>query len=155
MKLIAKEQQGDIMLLTFRDENGDIIVQPVALDIWTKVQRVRNKYERKEERALERYIRYKVLEYIDGVSETEALFVASDQVCEMAEKSDVRNRIYEAIELLPEIQKRRVKAYLIEGLTYQQIADSENVYFNAARISIKKAKNNLKKILSGGCYLAP
>jgi len=147
MKLIAKEQQGDTMLLTFRDTNGDIIVQPVALDIWKKVCRVRNKYKRKEERALKRYIRYNVLEYIDGISEAEALYRILDPVNDKAEKNEAMRRVRAVIDPLTETQKQRVMLCLIYGLTYKQIAELEGVSVPAIQQSIKWSVKKIKKIL--------
>ena len=145
MKLIAKEQQGDIMLLTFRDTNGDIIVQPVALDIWKKVRRVRINDWRKQQRRRDRDFDYGVGEYIEDKSEMDMLSFIPDPVSDLAEKSDLVRRIYEAIEVLPEVQKRRVKAYLIDGLTYRQIAELEKRGKSPVSRSIQQATEKIRK----------
>lgn len=52
-----------------------------------------------------------------------------------------------AINLLPDIQKRRIKKYYFENKTEQQIAQEEGSTQQAVHIIIERAKENLKKIL--------
>ena len=59
-------------------------------------------------------------------------------------------RFPEALDTLPEIQRRRVTAYYIEGLTYQQISDYEGVALNAVVKSVNSAIENLKKYFKTG-----
>ena len=54
-------------------------------------------------------------------------------------------RFPEALANLPEIQRRRVTAYYIEELTYQQIADNEGVDHRAVMRSVESGLKNLKK----------
>lgn len=55
--------------------------------------------------------------------------------------------IKKAIELLPEIQKRRIKKYYFQDKTEQQIADEEKATHQSVHIILERAINNLKKIL--------
>lgn len=52
-----------------------------------------------------------------------------------------------AIDLLPEVQKRRIKKYYFEDKTEQQIADEENATHQSVHIILERALENLKKIL--------
>lgn len=52
-----------------------------------------------------------------------------------------------AIEMLPEVQKRRIKKYYFEDKTEQQIADEENATHQSVHIILERAIENLKKIL--------
>ena len=52
-----------------------------------------------------------------------------------------------AIEMLPDIQKKRIKRYYFDDLNVCQIAELEGVAHQVVDRSIKKAINNLRKIL--------
>ena len=52
-----------------------------------------------------------------------------------------------AIDMLPEVQKRRIKKYYFEDKTEQQIADEENATHQSVHIILERAIENLKKIL--------
>jgi len=47
--------------------------------------------------------------------------------------------------LLPETQRRRLKAYFYEELTYQEIANREGVHHSAIVRSVEGALKKLKK----------
>ncbi len=63
----------------------------------------------------------------------------------------IRNSTFEelkkAIEMLPEIQKRRIKKYYFYDMTEQQIADEENATHQSVHIILQRGIENLKKIL--------
>ena len=63
----------------------------------------------------------------------------------------LRNMRYEAlhnaINKLPETQRRRLILYYFNGLTYSQIAEMEGCKYQTVQDSIYAALNNLKKIL--------
>lgn len=65
---------------------------------------------------------------------------------EFIEKSTF-NELKEAINKLPEIQKRRIKKYYFDEKTQQQIADEEKVDIRAVQYTLNIALKNLKKIL--------
>lgn len=57
-------------------------------------------------------------------------------------------KVHNAIEQLPEIQKRRIKMYFFDGMTYEEIADKENCKHPAVVKSVKASLEKLKIILS-------
>lgn len=57
------------------------------------------------------------------------------------------NELKEAINKLPEIQKRRIKKYYFDEKTQQQIADEEKVDIRAVQYTLNIALKNLKKFL--------
>ena len=65
---------------------------------------------------------------------------------EFIEKSTF-NELKEAINKLPEIQKRRIKKYYFDEKTQQQIADEEKVDIRAVQYTLNIALKNLKKFL--------
>lgn len=74
------------------------------------------------------------------------------EVAETVEDIVLRNiqteNLYEAIDKLPETQKRRLWMYFFDGMTYEQIAESEKCKHPAVVKSVKAALKNLKKFLS-------
>ena len=66
-----------------------------------------------------------------------------DYIIQKSTFEDLKN----AINLLPEIQKRRIKKYYFDDKTQQEIADEENVDIRAIQYSLNIALTNLKKIL--------
>lgn len=67
------------------------------------------------------------------------------------EEEVIRNVTFDelkkAINLLPEIQKRRIRKYYFEEKTQQQIANEEKVDIRSIQYSLNCALKNLKKIL--------
>lgn len=57
------------------------------------------------------------------------------------------NELKEAINKLPEIQRRRIKKYYFDEKTQQQIADEEKVDIRAVQYTLNIALKNLKKFL--------
>ncbi len=73
------------------------------------------------------------------------------EIPESVEDIVIRNlqneKLHNAIEQLPEVQKRRIRMYFFEGMTYEEIADAENCKHPAVIKSVKVALDKLKKIL--------
>lgn len=53
--------------------------------------------------------------------------------------------LHKAIDMLPEIQRRRLRLYYFSGYTYEQIADRESCTKQAVKKSIDSAIERLKK----------
>jgi len=64
-----------------------------------------------------------------------------DEVIEQLEQE----RLQELIGILPETQRRRLKAYYYDELTYREIGSSEGVHFSAVKRSVELALKNLKE----------
>ena len=56
-------------------------------------------------------------------------------------------KLKKAIEMLPVIQKRRIKKYYFEDKTQAKIAEEEDVDIRAVQYTLKKALKNLRKFL--------
>jgi RNA polymerase sigma factor (sigma-70 family) len=63
----------------------------------------------------------------------------------IADKSEVAY-VHRLLDALTETQRRRVRMYFFDRLTYQQIADYELVDESAVRNSVKQAIGKLKNI---------
>ncbi len=66
-----------------------------------------------------------------------------DYVIQKSTFEDLKN----AINLLPDIQRGRIKKYYFEDKTQQQIADEENVDIRSIQYTLKIALKKLKQIL--------
>ena len=62
-------------------------------------------------------------------------------------KKSTFDELKKATELLPEVQKRRIKKYYFEDKTEQQIAEEENATQQSVHIILERALENLKKYL--------
>ena len=75
------------------------------------------------------------------------------EVPETVEEIVLRNiqneKVHRAIEQLPEVQKRRIRMYFFEGMTYEEIAVKEKCKHPAVVKSVKAALEKLKRILVG------
>ena len=56
-------------------------------------------------------------------------------------------KVHRAIGMLPEVQKRRIKMYFFDGMTYEEIAEKEECKHPAVVKSVKVALEKLKNIL--------
>lgn len=56
-------------------------------------------------------------------------------------------KVHNAIGMLPEVQKRRIKMYFFDGMTYEEIAAREKCKHPAVVKSVKAALDKLKNIL--------
>ncbi len=73
------------------------------------------------------------------------------EVQESVEDIVIRNlqheKVHNAIGILPEVQKRRIKMYFFEGMTYEEIATRENCKHLAVVKPVKATLDKLKNIL--------
>lgn len=92
---------------------------------------------------------------IDGVDEQTDIFlyhkanVTSKSLTDEVEDKILLDEIKEAINLLDEIQKRRIKKYFFDNMTYEQIAKEEHCTKRAVKFSIdigiEKISKKIKK----------
>ncbi len=66
-----------------------------------------------------------------------------DEIIKRSEFAELKK----AIDMLPEIQRRRIKKYYFDDKTQQQIADEENVDIRAIQYTLNIALKKLKEIL--------
>ena len=77
----------------------------------------------------------------------ERVFQKEEDIEDAVVKKLEEERLYNAIEQLSEIQKRRLLKYYFEDKNYEQIAQEEGCSFQMVAKSVKSAIRNLKKIL--------
>ncbi|GAA6393466.1 hypothetical protein I4100191B2_09480 [Clostridiales bacterium] len=88
---------------------------------------------------------YYSLDCDDGIEYSACLHEPSPQ--ELMGRKEMFFRLWNALNSLPEIQGRRVDAYLILGKSCRQIAREEGVDKNAVRRSVRTGIESMKKYL--------
>ena len=88
---------------------------------------------------------YYSLDCDDGIEYSACLHEPSPQ--ELMDRKELFFRLWNALNSLPEIQGRRVDAYLILGKSYRQIAREEGVDKSAVRHSVESGIKQMKKYL--------
>ena len=77
----------------------------------------------------------------------ERVFQKEEDIEDAVVKKLEEERLYNAIEQLSEIQKRRLIKYYFEDKNYEEIAKEEGCSFQMVAKSVKAAIRNLKKML--------
>jgi RNA polymerase sigma-70 factor (ECF subfamily) len=115
------------------------------------------RYEKAHERNKYRHKAHYSLDVDDGI-EASALACHNDNPERVFAMMERHCNLCRALNSLPEIQGRRVDAYLILGKTQKEIADAEGVCEEAVRKSINKGIAAMKKnyeIFDKGGWVGP
>ena len=88
---------------------------------------------------------YYSLDCDDGIEYSACVHEPSPQ--ELLDRKEMFYLLWNALNSLPEVQGRRVDAYLILGKTYRQIAREEGVDKSAVRCSVESGIKRMKKYL--------
>lgn len=129
--------------ITFKDSNNNIQNVEISLEI----HNVFNSSELQDLREMnefDNHIEHSVL--IESTLHKRAIDLV-ETVEEIVEKKIRDEELYNAIDSLSIIQKRRIKMYYFEDKTLQEIAKIENCSIMSVKESIDTAKEKLKKIL--------
>lgn len=130
----------------------DHIEDDMIMEVTEEEYKVYKDFERKEnahERQMYRYNGQYSLDAGDG-TENETL-KNSLTLCDLYELKTTNEQIHKVIDLLPEKQARRIRAYFFDGMSQADIADVEGVSKAAISTSISESfkflEKNLKKFL--------
>ena len=115
------------------------VSRPVYLEFLRFIKTERN-LRRSDERHLEQS------DLTDETLFRRALF-PQKSVEETAFDSLRNEQLRQAIQQLPEIQRRRFVLYHEFGLTYEQIAEMEGCHFTSVRIAILRAEEKIRVII--------
>lgn len=145
MRIVKIEQRGETVLLTFRDMNGDQFMESLSLFLWEQICDLNEADRRAAATRGRQKRRHRLSEYIEGAYDYLAPETARDLVCDAVVDSDSDRIVLEAIDRLTETQRRRLLAYCMEGLTYQQVAEREGVDYSRVYRSIQHTMKILRK----------
>ena len=109
---------------------------------------IRRAYKRNEDKFYKRSIRGHIFSIDDEFEEHHPELFASNE-----KEKELHEALKEALQLLPEIQARRIRLYYFEGYQKLQIAAMEGVAEAVVGRSIAKGIKNLKNFLEGGLVL--
>lgn len=116
----------------------------ICVEVSTAVKRLLEQSDRQirsQRRQDRRYLSDE--SYIDGLTDTTNVYPHED-FANLITKMDNINRLYEAIEVLSEVQKRRLFLYYFGGLSYRQIGGKEGVNHKSVARSVEQALKKLK-----------
>lgn len=127
----------------FREEDGHLC----NLEVTREVFHIFDESELKDKSYLNEWDRH--IEHSDvwESSINERAVEAAASVEDIVLTKIEHEKLHIAIEHLPEVQRRRVKLYYFEGLTYEEIAEAENCKHPAVMKSVKAALEKIKKYL--------
>jgi RNA polymerase sigma factor (sigma-70 family) len=100
---------------------------------------------RSQRRQDRRYLDY--VGFMDEVNET-AMIDPQEDTANLFVRMEGYALLYAGIEKLSEVQRRRLCLHYVQNLTYQQIADLDNVSISAVGYSIKRATEQLFLMLT-------
>lgn len=141
--LLNKDKEKEIYVVSFKDGQGIYREVPVTKEIYEAM----DKFELHDLSELNEYDRHTEHSLIyENNLDSRALYKQMS-----LEDEYIRNSSFEAvrnaIELLPDIQKRRVKKYYYDNKSEYQIAKEEGTTHQAVNYTLSFARRNIKKIL--------
>lgn len=133
-----------ILKINYYSINGCYqVTETVDDNLGMEIEKIIEEFDRKE-RDYERKRRYNHVLSMDGMKYDD-IASQEDPVSYLLDRQETE-RIFHAIEMLPEVQKRRLKL-MLQGKKYREIADIEGVSVAAVGESIKAAQKALIKFL--------
>jgi RNA polymerase sigma-70 factor (ECF subfamily) len=140
--LLNIDEKG-IYKVAFKDGIGKFRIVEITQEVYEAFDRFEledksqmNKYERHIEHS-------EIFENNINERAMDKPISLEDEIIRKSTFEDLKN----AIEQLPEIQRRRIKKYYFEDKTQQDIADEENVDIRAIQYTLSIALKKLKEIL--------
>ena len=136
-------EERNIYIVAFKDVKGHLQKVEVSKEVYQAFDR----FELDDIKELNEYDRHiEHSEIFENNLESRAKEKPLSLEDEIIKKSTF-DELKKAIELLPEVQKRRIKKYYFEDKTEQQIAEEENATQQSVHIILERALENLKKYL--------
>jgi RNA polymerase sigma factor (sigma-70 family) len=128
--------------ITYKLANG----KRIRLDVTIEVKSLLEQADR-QTRSQRRQERRRHTEYVDGLTDTTTVLPQED-FADLLYRMDGYKRLYDAIDTLTEIQRRRLYLHYFRGLTYRQIAELEGISYSTASDSVAQARKALRKLLT-------
>lgn len=140
---LNKDESKGIYIVKFKDSLG--INREVAVS--KEIFNVFNEFELKDIMQMNEFDRHiehsEVFENNLNIKAKNKIKNIEDEFIKKSTFEDLKN----AIEMLPEIQKRRIKKYYFEDQNIYQIAKDEHISVKNVSKSISEGRNKLKKYL--------
>ena len=139
--LIDDNGEEKCYFAVFTDGAGKIVTTEISHELASLMFGEFVRYERMLKRRDERYLEQSALtdETLSKRAKRKECSL-EDAICQSFENE----QLYRAIDSLPEIQKRRLKLYYFENMTFEQIGELEGCRKIAVKFSVERAKEKLK-----------
>ena len=140
---ISKDEEKKLYVVTFKDGTGIMQKIQITKEVWE----VFDEYERLDLSQMNEFDNH--IEHSEIYEENlikranEKQISLEDEFIRQATFKELKN----AIDVLPEIYKRRIKLYYFEDKNEEEIAEIESTTQQAISKSLKVAKGKLKNIL--------
>lgn len=136
-------EERDVYIVSFKDSRG--ILQNI--EVTEKVYKAFDKFELddlSEMNEFDNHIEHSEI-YENNLNERmqDKTISLEDEVIRKSRFDELKK----AIEMLPEVQKRRIKKYYFQEKTEQEIADEEHATQQSVHIILDRAIKRLEKIL--------
>ena len=136
------EKEGKYYI-TFKDSQG----QRNCLEVDKELYEAFNDFELEDLSYLNVWDRHLEQSEVRESTLNERAVESPETVEEIVFRNIQKEKVHKAIEQLPEVQKRRVEMYFLEGMTYEEIAVKEKCKHPAVVKSVKVALEKMKRIL--------
>lgn len=133
-----------LVTIKYKTANGS----EICVEVSTPVKELLEQSSRQiqsQRRQDRRHLDY--VDYIDGLTDT-AMRNPQEDIADLVIRMESYQRLHTAINQLSDIQRRRLTLNFIDNLTHRQIAEIEGVDQAAIGRSIKRALNQLCKLLA-------
>ena len=136
-------EEKKLYIVTFKDVTGKIN----KIEVQEEVYKALDRFELDDIKEMNEYDRH--IEHLEQTDETLFLNTRNKYISleELVLKKMIYEKLYEEIEKLPDIQKRRLKLYYFEEMTLESIAKIEGCSKVAVKYSIDHALKKISKSL--------
>lgn len=133
-----------LMTIKYKTADGNEICVEVSTSVKELLEQS-DRQIRSQRRQDRRHLDY--VDFIDNLTDT-AMMNPQEDIADLMIRKESYQRLHIAINQLSEIQHRRLTLNFIDNLTHRQIAEIEGVNQAAIGRSIKRALNQLCKLLA-------
>lgn len=134
-----------LVTIKYKTANGN----EICLEVSTPVKELLEQSDRQiqsQRRQDRRYLDN--ADFIDGLTDAAMRYPEYSDPADLVMKMERYTQLYEAINTLSDVQRRRLLLYFGDGLSYRQIAAMEGVNLTAIGQSINRALKQLHKYLT-------
>jgi RNA polymerase sigma factor (sigma-70 family) len=136
--------EKSLVTITYKTANG----KRICVEVSTPVKELLEQSDRQirsQRRQDRRHLDY--MDFIDGLANAAMSYPQAD-TADLIIRMESYRQLYNVINQLSEVQRRRLLLHFMDNLTYKQIADLEGVNQGTIARSIKRALIQLNKHLS-------
>lgn len=133
-----------LVTIKYKTANGSEICVEVSTPVKELLEQSTRQIQ-SQRRQDRRHLDY--VDFIDGLADT-TMMNPQEDIADLVIRMESYQRLYAAMNRLSDIQLRRLTLYFIDNLTHRQIAEMEGVDQAAIGRSIKRALNQLCKLLT-------